>query len=61
MDSQPGTGSHPAKATELAMLCHLMFEGSPLPMVAVAGAQHIVRYVNPDACRLAGKNKDVLI
>jgi signal transduction histidine kinase len=61
MDCQPGTGSHPAKAPDLPMLCGLMFGGSPLPMVAVAGAQHIVRYLNPAACRLLGKSKDVLI
>jgi PAS domain S-box-containing protein len=61
MDSQPGTGSYPAEATDLAMLCHLMFEGSPLPMVAVAGAQHIIRYANPAACRLAGHPKHKVI
>jgi two-component system NtrC family sensor kinase len=61
MDSEPGSGSGPAKATDLQMLCRLMFEGSPLPMVAVAGTQHVVRYVNPAACRLAGKSKDKLI
>jgi hypothetical protein len=52
MDSQPETGSHPAKTTDLPMLCDLVFEGSPLPMIAVAGAQHIVHYANPAACRL---------
>ena len=61
MDSQPGTGSQPAKATDLPMLCRLMFDGSPLPMVAVSGDQHIVRYANPAACRLAGNGKDELI
>jgi len=61
MDSQPGTGRHTAAATDLGMLCDLMFGGSPLPMVAVSGAQHIIRCVNPAACRLAGKSKDVLV
>jgi signal transduction histidine kinase len=61
MNSQPGTGSRPAETPGLAMLCHLMFEGSPLPTVAVSGARHIVRYVNHAACRLAGKSQETLI
>jgi len=32
MDSKPGTGSHPAKASDLAILCDLML-GSPLLLV----------------------------
>lgn len=38
-----------------------MFEGSLLPMVAVAGAQHIVCYANPAAFRLSRHVKDKLI
>jgi two-component system NtrC family sensor kinase len=61
MDSEPGSGSGPAKATDLPALCRLMFEGSPLPMVAVSGAQHIVCYANPAAFRLTGYSKEKLI
>jgi hypothetical protein len=61
MDSQPVTGPHTPNATDLAMLCRLMFEGSPLPMLAVVGAQHIVCYANPAAFRLSDSSKDKLI
>ena len=36
-------------------------EASPMPMAAVEGAGHIVRYVNPAFCRLAGKPDEELI
>jgi two-component system, NtrC family, sensor kinase len=39
----------------------VLFEGSPLPMAALAGPNHTLRYVNPSFCRLAGKTKDELI
>ena len=35
-------------------------EASPMPMVAVEGADHIVRYVNPVFCLLAGKSSEEL-
>ena len=38
-----------------------IFEGSPLPVAALAGPNHILRYVNPAFCRLADKTKDELI
>lgn len=38
-----------------------LFEGSPLPMAALAGPNHTLRYANPAFCRLAGKTKDELI
>jgi two-component system NtrC family sensor kinase len=38
-----------------------LFEGSPLPVAALAGLNHTLRYVNPAFCRLAGKTKDELI
>jgi two-component system NtrC family sensor kinase len=61
MDFQPGAVSHPADEISLSTHCRLMFEGSPLPVVAVSGAQHIVRYANPAACRLMGYSKDKVI
>jgi signal transduction histidine kinase len=39
----------------------VLFEGSPLPVVALAGPNHTLRYVNPAFCRLAGKTHDELI
>ena len=39
----------------------VIFEGSPLPVAALAGPNHILRYVNPAFCRLADKTKDGLI
>jgi signal transduction histidine kinase len=38
-----------------------MFEGSPMPVATVAGAKHIVCYVNPVFCSLVGKSKSELI
>jgi PAS domain S-box-containing protein len=39
----------------------LIFDSSPLPMALVAEAKHILRYVNPAFCRLAGSDKTQLI
>jgi PAS domain S-box-containing protein len=36
-------------------------EASPMPMAAVDGSGHVVRYVNPAFCRLAGKSEKELI
>ncbi len=49
------------ETAELPQLCHNVTENAPLPMVAVEGAGHIVRYVNPAFCRLAGKSKEELV
>jgi len=38
----------------------VLFEGSPLPVAALAGSNHTLRYVNPAFCRLAGKTRDDL-
>jgi len=43
------------------MACRLLFDSSPLPTVAVAGARHIVCYVNPAFCGLSAKSDDKLI
>lgn len=42
-------------------LCRSLSESSPLPLIAVEGLTHLVRYVNPAFCRLAGKEKVDLI
>jgi two-component system NtrC family sensor kinase len=36
-------------------------EASPMPMAELEGSTHIVRYVNPAFCLLAGKTKEELI
>jgi hypothetical protein len=40
---------------------HSMLDTSPLPVAALAGPNHIIRYVNSAFCRLACKAKDELI
>jgi len=37
-----------------------IFDSSPLPTATLAGTDHILYYVNPAFCRLAGKTKDEL-
>jgi PAS domain S-box-containing protein len=51
----------PATAATLSDLSSRCFDHSPLPMVTVEGATHIVRYVNPAFCRLTGKSKGELM
>lgn len=48
-------------AHDLQVVCRLVAGHSSLPMAAVDGAEHIVRYVNSAFCRLAGKNSEELI
>jgi PAS domain S-box-containing protein len=51
-----------AKQTlDMPDFCRSIAEASPMPMAAVEGAGHVVRYVNPAFCRLAGKPKKELI
>jgi hypothetical protein len=61
MDDETETNHRANQMPDLPGLCRLMFEGSPLPTATVEGAKHVVRYVNPAFCRLAGKSKDELI
>src|SRR5579863_9464315 len=46
---------------DVPMIERVLFEGSPLPVAALAGPKHILRYVNTAFCRLADKAKDDLI
>jgi signal transduction histidine kinase len=39
----------------------IILDTSPLPLATLAGANHVLRYVNPAFCRLASKSKDELI
>ncbi len=43
------------------MIERAIFEGSPVPVAALAGPNHTLRYVNPAFCGLADKTKDDLI
>ncbi len=56
--STPGTGDQPP---DLWSLCLPVAEHAPLPMAAVEGASHIVRYVNPAFCRLLDKPGEELV
>ena len=42
-------------------VCRSVVESSPMPMAAVEGASHTVRYLNPAFCRLIGKTREELI
>ena len=53
-----GTGNQPP---DLSSLCFAVIEHAPLPMAAVEGASHIVRYVNPAFCRLIDRPAEQLI
>jgi PAS domain S-box-containing protein len=46
---------------DMAALCRSVAESSPMPMAAVEGADHIVRYVNSAFCVLTGKTREDLI
>jgi len=46
---------------DLPSLCRPILESSPMPIAAVEGASHIVRYINPAFCRLIGKTAEELI
>jgi signal transduction histidine kinase len=42
-------------------LCQSIADSSPMPMAAVEGADHIVRYVNSAFCLLLGKTREELV
>ena len=48
-------------ARDVPKIVRVLFEGSPLPVAALAGPNHTLRYVNPAFCRLADKTKDELV
>ncbi len=49
------------RITDLPSPCQSLFGGSSLPMAMLAGAKHIVRYVNPAFGRLVGRDEDELV
>ena len=46
---------------DLSRLCRYFSERSPQPMVAVEGATHVVRYLNPAFARIAGRSPEELM
>src|SRR6185436_12576837 len=46
---------------EMQDLCGPIAEASPIPMTALEGDGHIIRYVNPAFCLLTGKPREELI
>jgi len=46
---------------DLPQLCRYFSERSPQPMVAVEGATHIIRYLNPAFARLVGREVNDLV
>ncbi len=54
---EDGEGSAPG----VLEFCRYMTERSPVPALAVEGQTHLVRYVNPAFCRLAGKESEALL
>jgi signal transduction histidine kinase len=60
--ASPDDDDREGEMPDLPALCRTIVEGSPLPMAAVVGARHIVRYANPAFFRLLRKssNDDVV-
>jgi len=48
-------------AIDISGICIAIGEASLMPMAALQGATHILRYVNPAFCRLTGKTSEELI
>src|SRR5579863_633159 len=60
-DRQTDANSRVGRGPDAAYIERIILDTSPLPMAALAGSDHILRYVNSDFCRLACKSKDELI
>jgi len=61
MDSETSSNHRANPAPELPSLCHIIFDGSPLPIALVEGDEHLLRYVNPAFCRLGGAGDEQII
>jgi signal transduction histidine kinase len=46
---------------DLSNLCLFMTEHAPMPMAALEGASHTLRYANPAFCRLVDKTREQLV
>ncbi len=58
MDVEPPLASSPPDMPSVSLAIN---DHSPLPLVMVEGASHIVRYVNPAFCHLIDKSADQLL
>jgi len=58
---EPGVHLGPDWERDVSGMGPSMLDTSPLPIAALAGSNHIIRYVNSAFCRLALKTKDELI
>jgi PAS domain S-box-containing protein len=61
MKNESNTDRDTSRGSHLPRLCQIIFDSSPLPMAAVEGDKHILRYVNPAFCRLNGTSTQQLI
>jgi signal transduction histidine kinase len=59
-DPQAGAKSRPFRGPGISKSERSIADVSPLPMATLAGANHILRYVNPAFCRLVSKSKGEL-
>jgi signal transduction histidine kinase len=60
MAAEP-TSTPAHQSPDLSSLCLAITGRAPLPMAAMEGASHVVRYVNPAFCRLMGKPTEQLV
>jgi transcriptional regulator with PAS, ATPase and Fis domain len=60
-DTTPRRAAASAEGSVLRDLCRPVSEAAPLPMVAVEGPQHLVRWVNAAFCRVIGVAPEVII
>jgi nitrogen-specific signal transduction histidine kinase len=61
MEAETNTNHRAGQVPDLPSFCRLIFNNSPLPIAMVAGAKHIVSYVNPAFCHLTGMSEYELI
>ena len=59
-DPEPYANLRLYREPDVSNIERLMLNTSPLPMAALAGPDHILRYVNAAFCRLAFKTGDEL-
>jgi signal transduction histidine kinase len=59
-DSETDANSRPGQGPDVSNIERLIPETSPLPMAAMTGPNHILRFVNSAFCRLIRKSNDEL-
>ncbi len=61
MNTKANASQHADQMRDLPSLYSSIFEGSSLPTAMLAGAKHIVHYVNPAFGRLVGRDENELV